>query len=115
MVVIRKPSNRKERISFIIKKKGFDFACFSLEMTDGELKKYFDKLWNNGLKTESDYIPKVHEPSICLRCGEEIEWISSCGCGEDMAVVDVDGFDNNDEEDQRIKAEYLRNHPEEDD
>ncbi|ACA57570.1 hypothetical protein N494_18760 (plasmid) [Clostridium botulinum A2B7 92] len=85
---MKKPANRKERVNFIIKKKGLDFANFTLLMSDGEVKKFFDKLWENGLRNMPDYEVPELEPSICLRCGTEITWHSECGCGEDMAIID---------------------------
>jgi len=46
-----------------------------------------------------------------LRCNGEVEFISVCDCGERRAVIDIDGFEPYDEEDQKIKAEYIKNHP----
>lgn len=108
---MKKPSNRKERINFLKQKKGYGYVSALASLTDSELRKHFDLLWENGLKNENNYISTI-EPAICLRCNSEVEFISICGCGERMAVIDIEGFNPDDEEDQRIKTEYLKNHPE---
>lgn len=87
MTDMKKPSNRKERIGFLRKKKGNDFVSTLIYFTDRELKSYFNRLWENGLRDEIDYVP-VFEPPICLRCNKEVEFVPVCGCGERMAVLD---------------------------
>ena len=108
---MKKPSNRKERINFIEKKKGYDFATTLVYLTDSELKRFFNFLWKKGLKNQIDFAPSF-KPATCLRCNKEVEFISVCGCGERRAVIDLEGFESDDEDDQKIKAEYIKNQPE---
>lgn len=66
----------------------------TLSMNDSELKKFFNVMWSNGLKEMPDYEFPDREPSVCLRCNCDITWHTSCGCGDDMAVIDEDGWDD---------------------
>lgn len=109
---MKKPSTRKEIIDVLIQKKGYEYtSILTLALKDSNLKKHFDRLWKNGLKGEVDYIPSDIEPSICLRCKSEVEYVSYCDCGENMAVIDVAGFNPDEVDDQKFKAEYLKDHP----
>jgi hypothetical protein len=81
---MKKPSNRKERIDFIILKQGYDMASLLLSYTDKELRKHFDYLYPY-LKDKEDF-KTIYIPSTCLRCGEVVIHHFECGCGDDRAV-----------------------------
>jgi hypothetical protein len=104
---MRKPTKRKDIISFLIQKKGFDFACLALEMTDKEIKTFFNKLWENGLKALPNYNNESHiiEPAYCLRCESEVIWYSECNCGKSMAVISEDDW----EEEEKIERGLISN------
>lgn len=85
---MKKPRNRKERISFLIKKDGTKATQLLVSLTDKEVKFFFDYRWK-ALKDKPDHI---EEPSKCIRCESEVLWHSECGCGEDRAVFDNDSW-----------------------
>lgn len=85
-IILKKPSNRKERMDLIERKLGLDFASALYRMTDGELKKYMEHNFNRIIKMP-DYSHKENTPT-CLRCGcqVDIEFHTYCQCGKDRTV-----------------------------
>lgn len=81
---MKKPSNRRERIDFICKKKGQRIKDTFIYMTDKELKLYFDILYPT-LKNSPD-ATKVDDTVQCIRCGYDVEHHLECGCGTDRCV-----------------------------
>lgn len=87
---MKKPSNRKERIEFIDKKYGNDFARSFYKSTDKEVKEFVN-LRYTALKNKEDYVYET-PVSTCIRCGEEVLHHQECGCGIDRAVFDNYGW-----------------------
>lgn len=81
---MKKPSNRRERINFIIRKKGKRTADIFTLMTDREVKMFFDAIWPR-IKDASDATSDADEVQ-CVRCGCNVEHHFECLCGYDRAV-----------------------------
>jgi hypothetical protein len=88
---MKKPSTRKERMALIEQKHGRFIVESMYELTDKEIKRFFDLLWNRGLPEMPDYIYS-DEPVICLKCKKEviIEHNHYCDCGKNEAVLNED-------------------------
>lgn len=81
---MKKPSNRKEYITFLKKKYGSDIITVLAEKSDHEVKKYFNTVYKS-IKNQPDFITK-DTPITCLRCGCEVERHYECGCGYDKVI-----------------------------
>lgn len=81
-----KPKNRKERVEFIAKKKGLDFAFLMYSMTDGEVKNFFEKIYP--VIKDTDDFDGVKQKPTCIRCGCEVNsyFTTECACGYNRAV-----------------------------
>ncbi|MCQ4924983.1 hypothetical protein NE686_17920 [Tissierella carlieri] len=92
-----KARNRKERIEFLIKKIGLPATQSLLTVSDREVKKYYETVYPI-IKDRTDYEYNLSTP--CIRCGSDVVWKSECGCGENRAVFDNEGWlddiENND-------------------
>lgn len=80
---MKKPSNRRERIEFICRKKGYRMSDIFTLMTDREVKLYFDYAYPV-LKDKPDTAPD--DMPKCIRCGCDVEHHFECACGYDRAV-----------------------------
>ncbi|KAB2493191.1 hypothetical protein F8158_22765 [Bacillus cereus] len=84
----KKPSNRKERVDFLIRKIGFDVISKSLaSMTDREVKVLFEGAYLTYRDREDYRAPKYQTPE-CLICGSETVTHWDCACGH--AIIDAD-------------------------
>lgn len=81
---MKKPSNRKERIDFIIRKKGKRISDIFIKMTDREVKNFFDKNYPI-IKNKEDSTNK-DETVQCIRCKCDVEHHLECDCGIDRCV-----------------------------
>lgn len=105
---MKKPSNRKERVEFIAKKKGLDFAFLMYYMTDGEVKTFFEKLYPT-LKNMQDF--SGEKKPICVRCNCEVEsyFSTECACGDNRAVYSEEDWKydiENHSERERLDEDY---------
>lgn len=83
---MKKPSNRKERVKFIIRKLGRGYESAFALMTDREVKGFFDELYLK-IKDREDFQEERSNPK-CLVCQGEVEITWDCGCGH--AIIDQD-------------------------
>ena len=75
---MKKPSNRKERIEFLMKKWGYDIVSGFVAYTDSEIKRLFEQHYSS-LKNADDYVIKSYAPT-CVKCGDEISVTYDCAC-----------------------------------
>ncbi|KJD42653.1 hypothetical protein [Paenibacillus terrae] len=88
---IKIPSNRKERVKWLAQKFGQGSIIVWADKTDREVKNEFTSMYRlyNNMK---DFDEEV-TPSPCIICGSEVMWITRCGCGEGLAILDKDDPD----------------------
>lgn len=82
----KKPSNRKERVGFLIRKIGFDVISKSISsMTDREVKPFFEEVYPTYKDREDYQVPEYKTPE-CLVCDGETIMDWECACGH--AIID---------------------------
>lgn len=109
---MKKPNNRRDRINFIIQKKGRRVSDIFALMTDREVKLYFDAIWSR-IKDAPDATAQDDEVQ-CIRCGCDVEHHYDCLCGFDRAVfseedwkMDIEG--NNWSDMRGLDEEFIAN------
>lgn len=81
---MKKPNTRRDRINFIIQKKGKRMSDIFSIMTDREVKQYFDAIYPI-IKDKPD-ATSSDDAVQCIRCGCDVEHHFECLCGYDRAV-----------------------------
>lgn len=109
---MKKPSNRKERMEFILLKLGADTVQSMYAMTDKEVKFFFDSIYPR-IKDRDDYYQEKKD-SVCIRCNTivETEFHTWCSCGEDRAIyTEFDWKDDIDSNSDRVDGdmEFINN------
>lgn len=109
---MKRPNNRRERIQFICRKKGWRASEIFALMTDKEVKQYFDAVYPL-LRDKPDATPEDDE-TLCLRCGCSVEHHFECLCGYDRAVFSEEDWkrdieDGNWSELKGLDQEFIAN------
>ena len=109
---MKKPSNRRDRINFILQKKGRRISDIFTLMTDKEVKQYFDAIWPR-IKDAPD-AGEFDDMVQCVRCGCNVEHHFECLCGYDRAVFSEEDWrmdieDNNWSELKGLDEEFIAN------
>lgn len=109
---MKKPKSRKERIDFIIQKKGCHMLELFARMTDREVKQFFDFIYPS-IKDVPDAI-NIDEKVQCIRCGTEVVHHFECLCGWDRAVFSefdwkMDIEDGNWSDFRELDEEFIAN------
>lgn len=82
---MRKPKSRKERVAFLLQKKGKGFKELLACMTDREVKQFFDSIYPQ-IKDLPD--AATDDEVQCIRCKCNVTHHFECLCGWDRAVFD---------------------------
>lgn len=109
---MKKPSNRRERIEFICRKRGNRISDIFTLMTDREVKAYFDYIYP-AIKDNQD-ATVADETVQCVRCGCNVEHHFECGCGYDRTVFSEEDWkrdieDNSYSDLSELDKEFISN------
>lgn len=108
---MKKPKSRKERINFIIQKKGKHTLELFASMTDREVKQFFDLIYPS-IKDVPD--ATGDDEVQCMRCGANVIHHFECLCGWDRAVFSefdwkMDIEDENWSDLKKLDEEFIAN------